>query len=226
MKYIFFSIFMLIVFNIIFCRIFSQISKKVTSKRNNISSNAKFNFLRDIKAFLYGFYCYNIKLYGIIPSFTIRHILYRHILLIKIGKGTKVRSGVEFIYPWNIVIGENTMIGKNCIIDARNHVEIGKNVCISDEVAIYTEQHDINDVNFLCNNKGGTVFIEDMAWICFRSIILPKVKISKGAVAAAGSIVTKSMEGFCLYGGSPAKKIGQRNCKINYELDIKRMHFE
>ena len=51
-----------------------------------------------------------------------------------------------------------------------------------------------------------------------RAIILP----GEGTVIAAASVVTKSTEPYCLYGGIPAKKIRELNVKqksinLNYK---------
>ena len=52
---------------------------------------------------------------------------------------------------------------------------------------------------------GAPIVIEDDVWIGTGSIILPGVKIGKGAVVAAGSVVTKDVEAFTVVAGNPAK---------------------
>lgn len=47
---------------------------------------------------------------------------------------------------------------------------------------------------------------------------MPKTKIYEGAVVAAGAIVTKNCEAYTIYGGIPAKKIGERSKKLFYEF--------
>ncbi len=69
----------------------------------------------------------------------------------------------------------------------------------------------MNDINFC--GKGAPVEIGEYAWICSRSIILPGIKIGKGAVVASGSIVTKDVPPYAIVGGIPAKIIGQREIK-------------
>jgi maltose O-acetyltransferase len=44
------------------------------------------------------------------------------------------------------------------------------------------------------------------------------VRLGKGCVAGAGAVVTKSFDDFTVVAGSPAKKIGQRNPNLSYEL--------
>lgn len=57
--------------------------------------------------------------------------------------------------------------------------------------------------------KGDTV-IEDGVWLGMRSLIMPGVKIGEGAVVAAGAVVTKDVEPYCIVGGNPAKLIKKR----------------
>lgn len=47
-------------------------------------------------------------------------------------------------------------------------------------------------------------------WIGSRSTIMTGVVIGNGAIIAAGSVVTKDVEPYAIYGGAPAKKIKMR----------------
>jgi acetyltransferase-like isoleucine patch superfamily enzyme len=44
----------------------------------------------------------------------------------------------------------------------------------------------------------------------YGSIILSGVRIGQGSIIAAGSFVTRNVEPFSIYGGVPARKIGER----------------
>ena len=71
----------------------------------------------------------------------------------------------------------------------------------------------------------GGVFIDDYAWICCRSVILPGIKIGKGAIVASGAVVTKDVPPYAIVGGIPAKVIGWRE-KKNYDYGYKRTSTE
>ena len=62
------------------------------------------------------------------------------------------------------------------------------------------------------------VVIEDYAWIGARAMILPGVKIGKGAILGAASTATKDIPDFHVFAGTPAKKIGERNVNLTYRL--------
>ena len=100
---------------------------------------------------------------------------------------------------------------------------IGENVNISSDVKFYTLQHDYNSSDFKA--VGAQVIVEDYVWVSVRAIILPGVTIGKGAVIAAGAVVTKDVEPYSIMGGIPAKKIGERNKELNYVPSNYRLPF-
>lgn len=100
---------------------------------------------------------------------------------------------------------------------------IGENVNISSDVKFYTLQHDYNSKEF--SAVGAQVIVEDYVWVSVRAIILPGVTIGKGAVIAAGAVVTKDVEPYSIMGGIPAKKIGERKKELNYVPSKHRLPF-
>lgn len=157
-----------------------------------------------------------LKLVGIVPSHYFRRFFYR-LFGIKIGKGSTIHTGAVFYKPWNIQIGNDSIIGEGAVLDGRDKLTIGNHVDIASEVMIYNGEHDINDENFKASFA--PVFIEDYVFIGARVIILPGVRIKKGAVVGAGAVVTKDVEEFQVVGGVPAKPIGERKLKeLNYKL--------
>lgn len=152
---------------------------------------------------------------SLLPFHSVRINLLR---LLKAGIGKKVGlyRGFEVRAPWKMKIGNSTIIGHNAMLDARMGLSIGSNVNLSNEVMIWTLHHDYNSPDFA--QAGAAVTIEDYAWICSRAVILPGVKIGKGAVVAAGAVVTRDVEAYTVVGGTPAKKIADRNPNLVYNL--------
>jgi acetyltransferase-like isoleucine patch superfamily enzyme len=52
--------------------------------------------------------------------------------------------------------------------------------------------------------------IEDDAWIGARAIVLAGVTIGRGAIVAAGSVVTRDVAPYAVVGGAPARKLRDR----------------
>ncbi len=108
------------------------------------------------------------------------------------------------------------MVGFWATLDGRRGIKLGENVNLSSEVALWTLQHDPNDLAF--GVRGGPIVVEDFAWISFRATVLPGVRIGRGAIVAANSVVTADVEDFTIVGGIPAKVIGKRNQELDYRL--------
>lgn len=162
------------------------------------------------------FIVYLLHLVGYIPVHTIRRFFYK-LAGVKIGRGSSVHTGARFYNPGNISIGEDSIIGENCVLDGRDKLKIGDHVDIASEVMIYNAQHDINDPDFSPVNK--PVLVHDYVFIGPRAIILPGVSIARGAVIAAGAVVTKNVDEYSIVGGVPAREIGKRDLKeLHYKL--------
>ena len=118
-------------------------------------------------------------------------------------------------------------IGPKCLLDARKGLTIHKNAVIAYEAIIWSLNHDYNDLHFC--GIGAPTEIGEYAWICSRSIILPGVKIGKGAIVASNAVVTKDVPDYAIVGGIPAKVIGHREEKdFQYrecQLSASQVHY-
>lgn len=156
-----------------------------------------------------------------IPSHNIRQYFYRRVMGFIIGKQSSIFMDCTFDCARGISIGDNSVINSRCRLDTRGNITIGKNVSISQEVIILTADHDINSPDFSGRNKA--VVINDYVWIGTRAMILPGINIGKGAVVAAGAIVTKNVEPFTLVAGVPAKFVKRRQEDVNYQIIYQRL---
>lgn len=141
---------------------------------------------------------------------------------LKMGCGSTVHMGVRFFDPRGVNIGEDTIIGFGTFLDGRKTIEIGDHVDIASEVMIYNSEHDLESEEFMVREE--PVEIGDYVFIGPRAIIMPNVKIGKGAVIAGGAVVTKDVPEFAIVGGVPAKIIGERkNKNPKYRLGRARL---
>jgi len=137
-----------------------------------------------------------------------------------IGEGSQVQMSCRFLQGRKVFLGKRNVINFGCLLDGRRFaIRIGNDVSIGPEAAILTLGHDPQSASF--SDRGGEVIVEDKVWIGFRAIILPGVTVGQGAVVAAGAVVTKSVEPFSIVAGSPARKIGERNRQLDYQLHYK-----
>ena len=148
-----------------------------------------------------------------------------------------VFSGVEFINPKYVTVGRRTVIRERAWIAALTHeagqgqIDIGEMVHIARDSIISSAFH-VREVTFgqrtivMDNNHafhnpemtvmrqgltGSPVTIGEFAWLGANSVVLPGVSVGKGAIVAAGAIVTKDVSPYAIVGGVPARVIGTRD---------------
>lgn len=190
-------------------------SKKLTSRQIWLKViNRLYNYCLDFKLLC-------LTCVGYAPFHTLRKFCY-HLAGIKIGKGSTIHMWARFFQPKNISIGKDTIIGDHCFLDGRALLTIGSHTAIASQVLIYNSQHDIHSEDFKPIEK--PVEIGDYVFIGARAIILPGVKIGKGAVVASGAVVTRDVLPMKVVGGIPAKEIGPRKVKdLHYHLGRARL---
>ena len=112
-----------------------------------------------------------------------------------------------------INIGNNVTIGLYNVIDGTGGLTIKDNVRIGAQVCIYSANHNYSSSNVLIREQGmdyRTVVISEDCWIGANSTILAGVTIWKGAVIAAGAVVTKDVPEYSVVAGVPARVIKKR----------------
>lgn len=154
----------------------------------------------------------------------LRFLYLRHVKWRKYTIGKNLFAGMR-VYLWaknELIIGDNFYIGKDSQIET--DCIIGDNVIFANKVAIvgrYDHHFQklgvpirmaprIMDEHYDWKGLESKTVIEDDVWVGYGSIIMGGVKIGKGCIIAAGSVVTKDTEPYFIYGGSPAKKIKPR----------------
>ncbi len=124
-----------------------------------------------------------------------------------------------------IVIGNDTFVSEGTRIWSARSVTVGNNVLISHNVDIHdTASHSLSAqaraAHFaairrsghpavLADVKEAAIVIEDDVWIGFGAAILPGVRIGKGAVIGAKTVVTHDVQPYAIMVGNPARLVGQ-----------------
>lgn len=143
---------------------------------------------------------------------------------ITVGAGTHVRGNLEVQRDGGCIsVGKACYIGDNTRIWAARAIDIGDNVLIAHNTNIFdndTHPTDFSerrqDANNIFNGGGRKDFptlkskpvrICDDAWIGCNACVMKGVTIGKGAIVAAGSVVTKDVPDFAVVAGNPAKTV-------------------
>jgi len=109
-----------------------------------------------------------------------------------------------------VYIEEGVEIGKNCKI--RPFVFIPSGVKIGDDVFIGPGVIFTNDKYPKARGewKLRETIVEDDVSIGAGAVVLPGVRIGRGAMVGAGAVVTKDVPSNAVVVGNPAKVIGER----------------
>lgn len=124
--------------------------------------------------------------------------------------------------PNRVTIGNSVYVGKDVHIEC--NADIGDYVMIANRVALVgRHDHDFRAVGVPVRFSpwvGSTnppspfrdekVVIEADVWLGFGAVVLSGVRVGRGAIVAAGAVVTKSVEPYAIVGGNPARQIGRR----------------
>jgi acetyltransferase-like isoleucine patch superfamily enzyme len=153
---------------------------------------------------------------GHIPSFALRHLWYKRYVGLEIEEGARIHLhcflwhyGPGQVRRAGARIGAGSWINRGCCLDLRGGINVGEDVSISPEVMILTSAHDPNHPKFALTEA--PVVVEDNVWIGSRATVMPGVTVGRGAIVAAGAVVTRDVEPMTIVGGVPARPIGVRD---------------
>lgn len=112
----------------------------------------------------------------------------------------------------DIVIGDYSRVGiHNTLIGP---VTIGSHVNLAQGITVTALNHNFSDTTKRIDEQGITtlpVIIEDDVWIGANAVVLPGVVVGMHSVVAAGAVVTKNVDPYCVVAGVPAKVVKRLN---------------
>lgn len=130
---------------------------------------------------------------------------------VTIGNSQTWVVGFKFPGTARLIVGDHTTINYRTTISVAESVTIGRYCQLAGEIKIFdNNSHPLNHLerrgaHSLSREDVAPVVIEDDVWIGSNCLILRGVRIGRGAVVAAGTVVTKDVPAFTLVGGHPAR---------------------
>jgi acetyltransferase-like isoleucine patch superfamily enzyme len=138
--------------------------------------------------------------------------------------GTRVHIGMGSVLEaaHGLVIEDDVYIGKHCTIECDGL--IGAGTIIANAVGLIgRNDHDyrsigrtmryapwVGDADYDGPGRDERLVVEGDAWIGYGAIVLSGVRVGRGAVVAAGSVVTRDVPRYAIVAGVPARVVGQR----------------
>lgn len=143
--------------------------------------------------------------------------LYYSRVLKSMGKGCSICGGVLIFGPEEISLGDRVVLNENVTLQSCDgaSISLGSRVVLSFGAMILTGGINLHNISDQRGHVSAPVIVEDYAWICAGAIILPGVTVGKGAVVAAGSIVTHDVPPGMVVAGVPAREVQQLSAVKN-----------
>jgi acetyltransferase-like isoleucine patch superfamily enzyme len=137
---------------------------------------------------------------------------------VQLGNNCRLEHDIYFHYDGiyakgpSILVGDNVFIGNNTEFNITDKITIGNDCLIAAGCRFIDHNHGTSKGNLMRIQTAPkqNIVLHDDVWLGCNVVVLKGVKIGKGAVVAAGAIVNKNIPSYEIWGGIPAKKIGER----------------
>jgi acetyltransferase-like isoleucine patch superfamily enzyme len=141
---------------------------------------------------------------------------------VSLGNGVHLGIGTILDAPHQLIVEEDVYIGKSCTIECDG--KIGAHTMIANQVGLIgRHDHDVSvvgasvrrapwigDPDFRGQGDKESIIVGPDVWIGFGAIVLTGVTVGRGAIVAAGSVVTNDVAPYAIVAGCPASVKSKR----------------
>lgn len=139
---------------------------------------------------------------------------------VQLGAKCRLEPGIYFKFDGiyqpgpGLVIGDQVFIGTGCEFNFRRKIDIGSHCLIASGCRFIDHDHgsarrDI-PMSTQPHSADAPIALEEDVWLGVNVVVLKGVRIGRGAIVAAGAVVTNNIPPFEIWGGVPARKLGER----------------
>ena len=139
---------------------------------------------------------------------------------VSLGADCTLEHDIYFKYDgiWapgpSIMIGDRVFLGFGCEFNVRRRLEIGDDCLIASGCKFVDHDHGTanRDTAMREQTDGAEaeIILEQDVWLGANVVVLKGVRIGRGAIVAAGAVLTKEIPPHEIWGGVPARKLGER----------------
>ena len=138
---------------------------------------------------------------------------------VSLGAHCTLEHDVYFKYDgiWapgpSIIVRDRVFIGFGCEFNVRRRLEIGADCLIASGCKFVDHDHGTALEMPMREQTAGAeaeIVLEEDVWLGVNVVVLKGVRIGRGAIVAAGAVVTSAVPSHEIWGGVPARKIGER----------------
>ena len=130
-----------------------------------------------------------------------------------LGEGTVLQPGIFINSPELVSIGANCNFAQRTFLTGGGGIDIGDRVGFGPDTKVWSVNHRFEDPDtpwLLQGWEKKPVVIEDDVWLGASVFVMPGVRIGKGAIVSAGTVVGKSVPPYSIVAGNPGRVIGWR----------------
>ncbi|MBY0313595.1 MAG: hypothetical protein K2W85_16140 [Phycisphaerales bacterium] len=126
----------------------------------------------------------------------------------KISGKVYIAPDVKVKYPWNLEMHDRSCLAYGAEVYNLGYCVLGEHAVVTQLVYLCGGTHDLSEEDQRL--VVGRIEIEDEAFVGARALILPGVKVGKGAVVGAGAVVSKDVPPWMIVAGNPARPVRPR----------------
>jgi len=126
----------------------------------------------------------------------------------KIAPTARIRPTVRIECPWNLLLGQHSVVGDFVELYALGMITIGDHAMISQYSYLCAGSHDYDLPDLPLERT--PVNIGDNVWVAAGAFVGPGVSIAEGAILGARGCAMKDLQAWTIYGGNPAVKLKER----------------
>jgi putative colanic acid biosynthesis acetyltransferase WcaF len=144
---------------------------------------------------------------------TPKHLYRWRNLLLRVF-GTRI-TGTPFVassaiikMPWHLTLGHRASLGNGCEVYNLAPIHIGARATVAQQAYLCAGSHDLSDP--VLPLTVGEIHVGEDVFIGVRALVLPAVRLGRGAVVGAGAVVTRDVADWTIVAGNPARPIKER----------------